>query len=115
MGLPIFVTDDTPVDDLLRFVEKVCSPCCRQSRWYMPSLVAYLAAILLELVLEVTGTSVPVPPRGSVSYLGSLVSYSRLRAALHLDYSPIYQTAQCYKVSKQYYSNLNLYPYKAEN
>ncbi|KAJ9583899.1 hypothetical protein L9F63_021756, partial [Diploptera punctata] len=106
-GLPIFVTDDTPIDDMIRFVEKVSFPRCRRSRWYVPSLVAYLVAAMIELFSRVTGTSLPVPPRGSVSFLGSLILYNRLRAALHLDYSPIYQPEECYNRSKQFYSRHN--------
>ena len=107
-GLPIFVTDDTPVVDLLRFVEYVSPPRYRISRWYVPSLVAYFMAALLELVARVTRTSFPIPPRGTVSYLGSLVLYSRLRAALHLNYSPIYKPEECYNRSKQFYSRNNV-------
>jgi hypothetical protein len=43
-----------------------------------------------------------------VSYLGSIVVYSRLRASLHLNYSPIFQPDEaCNRVNK-YYTRENL-------
>jgi len=95
-GLPIFVTDDTPVNDLLTFAQKVTAradspPRCCLSRWYIPAFVAYLIAALLEMVVLIVRISLPVPPRGVVAYLGSIVLYNRLRASLHLNYVPIFQ------------------------
>ncbi|PSN41461.1 3 beta-hydroxysteroid dehydrogenase/Delta 5--_4-isomerase type 3 [Blattella germanica] len=103
-GLPIFITDDTPVVDLLRFVERM-SNGCRLSRWYFPSIFAYVTAAVIELLLRITKMRLPASPRGAVSYLGSLIMYSRLRADLHLDYFSIFQPEECYAISAKYYSN----------
>jgi 3beta-hydroxy-delta5-steroid dehydrogenase / steroid delta-isomerase len=111
-GLPIFITDDTPVVDLLLFAQKVTAqpdlpPRCNLSRWYIPALLAYMIAALLELVVVIARIPLPVPPRGVVAYLGSVILYNRLRASLHLDYTPIFQPDDSYSRANKYYTILH--------
>ncbi|GFG32093.1 hypothetical protein Cfor_06863 [Coptotermes formosanus] len=108
-GLPIFVTDDTPAGDLFTFAQKVTTradlpPRCCLSRWYIPAFLAYLMAILLELVVLILRVPLSFPPRGVVSFLGSTVLYNRLRAAVHLDYTPIFQPQESYSRANKYYT-----------
>ncbi|XP_069703833.1 3 beta-hydroxysteroid dehydrogenase/Delta 5--_4-isomerase type 1 isoform X2 [Periplaneta americana] len=108
-GLPIFVTDDTPVDDLLVFTQKVTMradspPRCRLSRWFIPAVLSYLVAYLLELA----GVPMPAPPTAIVSYLGSIILYNRLRASIHLDYVPFYKSDESYTRAKKYYTREKL-------
>lgn len=107
-GLPIFITDDTPVDDLLIFAQKVTTrsdlpPRCCLSRWYIPALLAYMIAGLLEAVVLIARIPLPFPPRGTVAYLGSIVLYSRLRASLHLDYTPVFPSDESHSRANKYY------------
>lgn len=108
-GLPIFVTDDTPTDDLLTFAQRVTArahlpPRCCLSRWYIPALLAYLIAALLEVVVLLARIPLSVSPRGAVSYLGSIVLYNRLRASLHLNYSPIFKPDESCNRANKYYT-----------
>ncbi|XP_023718357.1 3 beta-hydroxysteroid dehydrogenase/Delta 5--_4-isomerase type 2 isoform X2 [Cryptotermes secundus] len=112
-GLPIFITDDTPADDLLFFAQRVTAranlpPRCRISRWYMPALLAYLIAALLEMVVLIAHIPLSVSPRGAVSYLGSIVLYNRLRASLHLNYSPIFPPDESCNRANKYYTREEL-------
>lgn len=112
-GLPIFITDDTPVDDLLIFAQKVTTradlpPRCCLSRWYIPALLAYMVAAIIELVVMMTRIPLSVPPCGIVAYLGSIVLYNRLRASLHLNYMPIFQPDETYSRSNKYYTKKKL-------
>nr|CAD7571432.1 unnamed protein product [Timema californicum] len=108
-GLPVFITDDTPIDDLLRFASRVTATAddpslrCRCTRWYVPALLAYLLAAILERLITwcahpLLRVRLPVSPSGVVSYLGSIVLYNRLRAAIQLDYSPVYSSEQAVRI-----------------
>lgn len=107
-GLPVFVTDDTPAGDLFTFAQKVTAradlpPRCCLSRWYIPTFLAYLLAVLLELAALILRIPLSVPPRGVVSFLGSTVLYNRLRASVHLDYTPIFQPQEACNRANKYY------------
>ena len=108
-GLPVFITDDTPAADLFTFAQKVTAradlpPRCRPSRWYIPAFLAYLIAVLLELAVLVLRVPLSFPPRGVVSFLGSIVLYSTLRASVHLDYTPIFQPQDSCRRANSYYT-----------
>ena len=112
-GLPIFITDDTPAGDLFTFAQKMTAqadlpPRCCPSRWYIPTFLAYLIAVVLELAVLILRIPLPVPPRGVVSFLGSIVLYNGLRASVHLDYTPIFQPQDsCRRANKYYTRNKN--------
>ncbi|XP_066995623.2 3 beta-hydroxysteroid dehydrogenase/Delta 5--_4-isomerase type 1 isoform X2 [Anabrus simplex] len=109
-GLPVFITDDTPACDLLHFAQRVTSsvdapPRCLLTRWYVPSLLAYLVAFILELIASLLRLRLPFPPRAVVSYLGSILYYNRLRAAILLEYSPIFTLDESNRLARKYYTS----------
>lgn len=123
-GLPIFITDDTAVVDTLRFCTRMSSASpsgpaiskraqirLRPTWWSVPGFVTYLLAMLFEFVLRVVGPllnlQIDFPPRGLVSYMSSIFMYSRLRAALHIDYEPRFNEKQALLDSAAWYERWN--------
>lgn len=123
-GLPMFITDDTGVVDTVRFCQRLSSVSpsgpavskraqinLRPSWWSVPFFVTYLIAMLLEFVLRLLCPllkfRIPFPPRGLVSYQSSIFLYSRLRAALHIDYDPRYTEKQALLDSAAWYEQWN--------
>ncbi|XP_054275937.1 3 beta-hydroxysteroid dehydrogenase type 7 [Macrosteles quadrilineatus] len=93
-GLSVFVTDDSPITDVTKFCVHLTTSDQRSpykhSWWYLPSLVSYFLALLLEPILTAVYGSMPFRPSAAVTFLASIVLYSRLRADTHLRYSPVY-------------------------
>lgn len=110
-GLPIFITDDTPIEDTSRFCQRLSRQTeafnLRPTSLYIPSLLAYLLAFLLELIVLILnplfGFKLSFQPRALVAYAGSLLMYSRLRADLHLDYEPLYNEETSFANSIKWY------------
>jgi len=111
-GLPVFVTDDTPIEDTSRFCQRLSRRTdafnIRPTSWSLPSLLGYWLAILLELIIStlnpIFGTKLNFQPRALAAYAGSLLQYSRLRAELHMDYEPIYNEERSLDDSVKWYS-----------
>lgn len=97
-GLPVFVTDDTPIEDSARFCQRLSRHTnafnIRPTSWSFPSLLGHWLSILLELIILVLhpifGITLPWQPRALSAYAGSLLQFSRLRAELHMNYEPLY-------------------------
>lgn len=101
-GLSAFITDDTPIEDTIRFCQRISNASTssndsttariklRPSWWSIPAVITYFLALLLEIICRVLHFKVDFPPRGMISYLSSIIMYSRLRASIHLDYEPIF-------------------------
>lgn len=123
-GLPIFITDETAVVDTVRFCQRMSSAspsgpaisrraqiCLKPSWWSVPGFITYLIAMLLEFVLRIICPlmhfRIDFPPRGLVSYMTSIFMYSRLRAALHIDYEPRYTEKQALLDSVAWYERWN--------
>lgn len=110
-GLPIFITDDTPIEDTTRFCQRLSRATTtlklRPTWWSVPAFFAYFVAFLLEFLLKlmhpICGTKVAVPPRALVAYAGSIIMYSRLRASIHLDYEPIFNEEKSITNSANWY------------
>lgn len=109
-GLPIFITDDSPITDLPKFcVNMTCpqgeSSYYNHSWWYLPSFISYFLAIILEpfLTLLLPGP-LPLAPSSAVTFLGSIVLYNRLRADTHLQYAPVYQYQTVKSRTIKYYT-----------
>lgn len=110
-GLPIFVTDDTPVTDAIRFSQRVNvdmdSFKLKPTSWSIPFLFSYFIAFLSEIILLALNNFVKVQvtyaPRGLIAFGSSLVLLDRLRAAIHLDYEPIYTVKQGFSRSAKWY------------
>lgn len=111
-GLPVFITDDTPIEDTTRFCQRLSRRTntfsFRQSAWYIPSLLAYFLAFLFEffirMVNKVFDYQLSFQPRALVAYAGSLLLYSRLRAELHMDYVPKYDEETSLSSSAKWYA-----------
>lgn len=110
-GLPIFVTDDTPVIDTVRLSQRINLDMemfkIKPTSWSIPFLLCYLIAMLLEFVLKIgnifTKMSVEYCPRGLMSFGSSLVLYDRLRAAIACEYEPLYTVSEGFSRSGKWY------------
>lgn len=108
-GLPVFITDDTTVADTTRLCEKFTyepetgKSLCRQSWWSVPLVLSLLIALLSQTLSSIMNIKLPVSPCGLISYLGSIVYFSRLRASIHMDYSPVYNEDESIKMSSKFY------------
>lgn len=110
-GLPIFITDDTPVTDAVRFTQRVNMDMevfkIRPTSWSIPFLLCYMLALLTELVLKVvnlfTKLHVKYCPRGVLAFASSLILYDRLRSAISLEYEPIYSVGEGFARSAKWY------------
>lgn len=112
-GLPVFVTDDTPIEDSARFCQRLSRRTnvfnIRPTSWSVPSLLGYWLAILLEMIISllnpIFGTKLSFQPRALAAYAGSLLQYSRLRAELHMDYEPLYNEERSLDDSVKWYES----------
>lgn len=95
-GLPVFVTDDTPINDVSRFLQKIGIAsnkfCVRQSSWYLPHFLFYFLAMLMELFVcllkPFKNIQFKYSPRMLSSFTASVMMFNRLRAEIHMDYVP---------------------------
>ncbi|XP_043276606.1 3 beta-hydroxysteroid dehydrogenase/Delta 5--_4-isomerase type 4 [Venturia canescens] len=111
-GLPITITDDTPVIDVLRFCQKVSKDsknCVSPSAWNIPSLFSYLCGWIVEILTNFDPGffgKLPIAPRSVVAYMGSLILYDRTRASIHLNYDPYYSADESLTRASNYYCKL---------
>jgi hypothetical protein len=111
-GLPVFITDDTTVMDTTRLCQRLTkhpeadAPLCGPSWWSIPLVLTMFLAMLLETICSLTGVKIHAPPVGLMSYLGSFIYFSRLRASLHMKYEPLYNEQQATDLSLKYYTRL---------
>ncbi|XP_024941880.1 3 beta-hydroxysteroid dehydrogenase/Delta 5--_4-isomerase type 1 isoform X4 [Cephus cinctus] len=106
-GLPVTITDDTPVEDMLRFCERITRGSRHQIKfsWTIPMWISYTLAFMMELATTYFNyfKKMPVLPRGIISYLGSVILYNRIRASIYMDYSPIFSADEAFLASSIYY------------
>lgn len=110
-GLPVFITDDTPVEDTSRFCQRISRAQntfnIRPTSWTIPSFFAYFLAFLLEAIVsflyQIFGLTLPFQPRSLVAYAGSMIMYSRLRADINMDYVPLYDEEKSIQNSAKWY------------
>ncbi|CAO1308995.1 unnamed protein product [Diamesa hyperborea] len=110
-GLPIFITDDSPVTDAVRFTQRVNvdmdSIKIKPTSWSIPFLFCYIIAFFIEIILLALNTFVKVhvtyAPRSLISFGSSMVLLDRLRAAIHMEYEPIYTVNQGFSRSAKWY------------
>ncbi|XP_008216462.1 3 beta-hydroxysteroid dehydrogenase/Delta 5--_4-isomerase type 4 [Nasonia vitripennis] len=109
-GLPVTVTDDTLVEDLILFCERVTRSSSNHvtvSSWPIPLGLSYLGAILAELLSDFGLISkFKVPPRSIVAFLGSIILYNRARASIRMNYWPKYTHEQTLAAASKYYGEL---------
>jgi 3beta-hydroxy-delta5-steroid dehydrogenase / steroid delta-isomerase len=109
--LPIFITDETPVTDTVRFTQRlnmdmeVCK--IKPTSWSIPFLLCYILVALYELVLKVinifTKFEVPYSPRGTLATAASFVLFDRLRSSIALEYEPIFSVSEGFSRSAKWY------------
>ncbi|XP_023246176.1 3 beta-hydroxysteroid dehydrogenase/Delta 5--_4-isomerase type 1 [Copidosoma floridanum] len=106
-GLPVNVTDDTLVENLARFCERVTRSGgnrVKVSNFSVPFALSYLGALVFELLIRRGFVSkLKIPPRSMVAYLGSSLLYSRARASIHMNYWPKYNTEETLTIARKYY------------
>lgn len=110
-GLPIFITDDSPVTDSIRLTQRINSEMqtlkIRPTSWSIPLLLCALIAWLYELFIDFinyfTKYQVEYCPHGILAYLASFVLLDRLRASIALEYEPIYTPSESFKRSGTWY------------
>lgn len=125
-GLPIFITDDTPMEDTTRFCQRIS----RSSKlinlhpsWYsIPAFISYFLCYLLEIVVKyllhpLFKYKLSFSPRALITYLGSILLYNRLRASIQLNYEPIFNeelsiTNSANWYDKWYQCNIQHYKFK---
>lgn len=99
-GLPVFVTDDTPIEDTTRFCQRISRATntlkLRPTWWSVPAFFTYFIAFLLEFFVLLANrlysdVKLSFQPRALVAYASSIIMFSRLRASIHLDYEPIFK------------------------
>ncbi|XP_073984094.1 3 beta-hydroxysteroid dehydrogenase/Delta 5--_4-isomerase type 3 isoform X2 [Rhodnius prolixus] len=117
-GLPMFVTDDSNVTDLLFFCKRLCTPQKAKSKtlsptsWYIPTLISFIFFTIFEIIYKYLCKvfpllhRLPISPKAFVIYLGSVIFFSSLRAILYLDYNPIYEKNDALVRSNLYYTKL---------
>ncbi|XP_017157120.1 3 beta-hydroxysteroid dehydrogenase/Delta 5--_4-isomerase [Drosophila miranda] len=111
-GLPVFVTDDTGINDVSRFIQKMALLGERfkvkTSWWYVPHFLFFFLAFLLEVVVRVaypyTKYRLHYSPRAIASYTSSMLMYNRLRAAIHMDYMPLFDADASAERSAKWYA-----------
>ncbi|XP_025602903.2 3 beta-hydroxysteroid dehydrogenase/Delta 5--_4-isomerase type 4 [Athalia rosae] len=115
-GLPIFITDDTTVENLFRFCERLTRNTEHHVSLSMPVRIpiSYFCAFIAEMVMDyfplvaaiVGRRRMPVSPRCLVAYLGSIILHNRSRASIHINYSPIFGREAALNLSSGYYSKI---------
>ncbi|XP_030373217.1 3 beta-hydroxysteroid dehydrogenase/Delta 5--_4-isomerase type 1 [Scaptodrosophila lebanonensis] len=111
-GLPVFVTDDTGINDVSRFVQKMALLGNRfkvkTSWWYLPHFffffLAYLLELLVGLAFPYTNYRLPYSLRAIASFTSSMLMYNRLRASIHMDYVPLYDADLSAERSAKWYA-----------
>ena len=111
-GLPVFITDDTPIEDTTRFCQRLSRATTnlkfRPTWWSMPAFLTYFMAFLLESIIKLlnpmcSAVKLQFPPCALVAYASSIIMYNRLRASIHLDYEPIFDESNSIKNSANWY------------
>ncbi|XP_037932308.1 3 beta-hydroxysteroid dehydrogenase/Delta 5--_4-isomerase type 1 [Teleopsis dalmanni] len=111
-GLPVFVTDDTPVNDVSRFIQKMAilgqNFKVNQSVWYIPHFLFFFFAFMTELIVQIlypfTKWKLSYSLRAISSFTASVLMFNRLRASIHMDYTPLVESEKSLEQSAYWYS-----------
>jgi hypothetical protein len=112
-GLPIFITDDTPVTDTVRLTQRINADMevlkIKPTSWSIPFLICYLFAMLYEVFIKVVNSFTKYQaeycPRGMLAFASSFVLYDRLRSSIALEYEPIYAVNEGFSRSAKWYDS----------
>lgn len=121
-GLPIYITDDSPVTDTVRLTQRIASDMetfkVKPTSWSIPLLICVMIAMLYEKFINFvnlfTKYQVKYCPRGMLDYAASFVLLDRLRASIALEYEPIYAVNDGFSRSAKWYDTW-FTKYKQEN
>ena len=110
-GMPIFITDDTPVTDTVRLTQRINVDMetfkIKPTSWSIPYVLCYLVAMLFEAFIKVvnafTEYRVKYSPCGMLAAAASFVLYDRLRSSIALEYEPIYGVNEGFSRSAKWY------------
>lgn len=110
-GLPVFVTDDTPINDVTRFIQKMAllggKFKINLTLWYLPHflffLLSFLAELFVQLLYPVTKFKLAYSLRAIASFTASVLMFNRLRASIHMDYVPRVEPEEAAQVSACWY------------
>lgn len=81
-GLPVFITDETPIYDITRFANILCRYTeklkVRPSTWKVPMIISYFVALLVIMFVNILNRfnqkmQLKYDPRGLIKYNGSLL------------------------------------------
>lgn len=109
-GLPVFITDDTTIEDNISFLEKLTKNKLKATNWWIPAMLTYIIAVIIEIFVKHVSfplfkSKLPYSLTSLVSYCSSVILFNRLRASIHLDYTPIYSEEVSLSRSQEYYIN----------
>uniref|UniRef100_A0A336N122 CSON010444 protein n=1 Tax=Culicoides sonorensis TaxID=179676 RepID=A0A336N122_CULSO len=122
-GLPVSLTDESPIYDITRFANVMIARNSdvlkiRPSSWKIPFLVGFILAMIYEffvgLLNKVTGYQLDYSPKIMISYCGSLTLWSRMRASIQMDYDPPYTPEDAMKQSAKWYEKWYLEEFKVK-
>lgn len=110
-GLPVFITDDTPINDVCRFIQKTAIAGekfkVNLSLWYLPHFLffflSFLTEFLLKLVYPLTKYRLNYSLRAIASFTASVLMFNRLRASIHIDYTPLVDSNTAMERSARWY------------
>ncbi|CAD7003441.1 3 beta-hydroxysteroid dehydrogenase/Delta 5--_4-isomerase type 2 [Ceratitis capitata] len=111
-GLPVFITDDTPINDVTRFIQKMAllggKFKVNLSLWYLPHFLFFFISFLIELMLQllypVTKFKLAHSLRAIASFTASVLMFNRLRASIHMDYVPLIEPEEAAQQSARWYA-----------
>ncbi|XP_011201974.2 3 beta-hydroxysteroid dehydrogenase/Delta 5--_4-isomerase type 3 [Bactrocera dorsalis] len=111
-GLPVFVTDDTPINDVTRFIQKMAllggKFKINLTLWYLPHFLFFLLSFLTELFVQllypVTKYKLSYSLRAIASFTASVLMFNRLRASIHMDYVPLVEPEDAAQESARWYA-----------
>lgn len=110
-GMPIFITDDSPVTDTVRLTQRINLDMetfkIKPAPWSVPFLLCYVVAVIAEMLIKFvnlfTKYQVKYCPCGMLAFAASIVLYDRLRSSIALEYEPIYGVNEGFSRSAKWY------------
>ncbi|XP_017481113.1 PREDICTED: 3 beta-hydroxysteroid dehydrogenase/Delta 5--_4-isomerase type 2 [Rhagoletis zephyria] len=111
-GLPVFITDDTPINDVTRFIQKMAllggQFKVNLTFWYLPHflffILSFLAELFIQLLYPVTKFKLKHSLRAIGSFTASVLFFNRLRASIHMDYVPLIEPEEAAQQSARWYA-----------
>ncbi|KAL7048012.1 hypothetical protein ACKWTF_003177 [Chironomus riparius] len=121
-GMPIFITDDTPVTDAVRLAQRINADMeafkIKPTSWSIPFVICFIIVMFMEMFVKFmnlfTKYQVKYCPRGMFAYASSFVLLDRLRSSTALEYDPIYSVNEGFSRSGKWY-DLWIQRYKDKN